>query len=48
MKKDYIQPIIEIEYYEDVILCQTSVNEQSNDNYGEGDVWGGEDLEGAT
>ena len=40
MKKDYLQPIIEIEYYLDVILCAQNDGWES---YGDAGQWGEDD-----
>lgn len=45
MKKEYLEPIIEIEYYEDVILCLDINNSTISPSMGDADIWGGDDLE---
>ncbi len=34
MKKEYLEPIIEIEYYDDVILCIDGNNSEASGAYG--------------
>lgn len=44
MKKEYLEPIIEIEYYDDVILCIDGNNSLASGAHGDAGIWG-DDIE---